>query len=263
MALVIREATTHDYPTFATLFRELGIYDPASTADHWRRRLVRDTLISEHAGRVEGYVSFIALTEAGHVRDLVVAPDARGRGVGRELMRAAADVLRNRGVGEWVLDVRVDNAPAIRISEDLGMKIEHRSTVLQVPIARIGELPAERAEVLPVELAEDEDIERALGLLAGRIAMMRLKDRTLVQLRDGTCAAVGFAALAPELPGAMPFRIARPTLARTLLGALARDVTAPRLQVVVEDDPATTSLLLEIGAEVRLELLHYRGQLPA
>jgi ribosomal protein S18 acetylase RimI-like enzyme len=260
---VIREASKHDYPTFATLFRELGIDDPTPTVDRWVSELVPNTLISERAGRVAGYITFIALSETGHVRNLVVAPDARGTGVGRELMRAAAGALRAQGVGEWHLNVKVENTPAIRLYEALGMQVEHRSRVLRVPIARIGELPAAEATVLPVEPAEDDDIERALDLLAGRIAMMRVKpDRMLWQLRDHACAPVGFAAFDPSLPGAMPFRVARPALAGTLLGELANHTANAWIQVVVEDDDRTADLLIGAGAEVRLELLHYRGALP-
>jgi len=257
---VIRGATASDYPTFAQLFRELGIDDPVPSHDRWTAELARDTLISERDGRVDGYVTFIALSEAGHVRNLVVAPEARGTGIGQELMRAAADVLRDRGIAEWHLNVKLDNAPAIRLYEKLGMEIEHRSTVVRVPVARIGELPRAPAAVLPVAPDEDDDIERTLDLLAGRIAMTRKRPgRLLFQLRDGGCAPVGFASFDPALPGAMPFRVARPELAGTLLGALVPHTRSPWIQLVVEDDPMLRDAVLAIDADVRLELLHYRG----
>jgi ribosomal-protein-alanine N-acetyltransferase len=257
---VIRGARPQDYASFATLFREPG--DTTPSLEQWSSELAKTTLISERGGRIEGYVTFIALSEAGHVRNLVVAPDARRIGVGRELMYAAAEALRARGIGEWHLNVKVDNAAAIRLYEGLGMEVEHRSTVLRVPLAGITELPRDAATALSVDPAEDDDLERALGLLAGRIAMMRIKSgRVLVQLRDRTCAAVGFAAFDPSLPGAMPFRVAHSTLAGTLLAALARHTSESNIQVVIDDDARTTELLLEIGAETRLELLHYRGTL--
>ncbi len=259
---MIREARREDYPSYTTLFRELQIDDPIPSAERWASELARDTLISERDGKVAGYVTFLVLSEAGHVRNLVVAPDHRGAGIGRELMHATAEALRARGIDEWHLNVKVDNAPAIRLYEGLGMEIEHRSTVLRVPVARCSELPRDRATILPIDPAEDDDIERALGLLAGRIAMMRKKPgRVLVQLRDSTCAPVGFAAFDPSLPGAMPFRVARPALAGTLLTALAPHTTAAQIQVVIDNDARTTELLTGIGAETKLELLHYRGSL--
>jgi GNAT superfamily N-acetyltransferase len=265
---VIRGATAADYPTFAELFRELSIEETPPSRDRWASELVRDTLISERGGRVDGYVTFIALSEAGHVRNLVVAQHARNDGVGRELMQAAADALRARGIAEWHLNVRVGNTPAIHLYEQLGMAVEHQSVVLRVPVARIPELPRERAQALPVDPVEDDDIERALDLLAGRIAMTRVRsNRVLMQLRDNRCEPIGFASIGlgtpgdPTLPAVSPFRVARPTLAGTLLTALAAHTMSPKIQVVIEDDAGVTRLLAAAGAETALELLHYRGAL--
>ena len=260
---MIRNAEPADYPVFATLFRELEVDDKAPTIDRFTSDLANETLISERDGQVNGYVSFYTLSVVGYVRNLVVAPAARNGGVGAELMRAAADVLRARGVGEWHLNVKWDNAPAIRLYENLGMQVEHRSTVLRVPWKTIDALPHEPATVLPVAPEEDDDIERALGLLAGRIAMGRVRPgRVLIQLRDDQCAPVGFASFDPKLPGAMPFRVVRPALAGTLLAALRPHSTGEHLQIVADDDTGLSDLLISVGAEVRLQLLHYRGALP-
>jgi GNAT superfamily N-acetyltransferase len=259
---VIREATRDDYSVFATLFRELAVDDPTPSIERWTSDLTRETLLSERAGRIDGYVSFYTLSTAGHVRHLVVAPDARNAGVGAELMRAAANALRARGVGEWHLNVKRDNAPAIRLYEKLGMQVEHRSVVLRVPWSCVDRLPREPATTLPVAPDEDDDIERTLGLLAGRIAMGRMRSgRVQLQLRDSDCAAIGFASFDPEL-GASPFRVIRPALAGTLLAALRPHSTGEHVQLVTENDAELTATLVSAGAEVRLELLHYRGELP-
>lgn len=197
-----------------------------------------------------GRVTVVVLRDIGHVRDFV-APHPH---IGRALMRAAADELRARGIAEWQGTTRVDNSSAIQSYEDVGMVLEQRSRIVRVPIARLSELANEPATALPVDPAEDDDLERALGLLNGRIAMMRSQGRRLVQLRDATCAPVGFAAI--EASVALPFRVARPTLVRPLLEAIAR---TPIVQVVVDDDP---ELLQQIG-ETTLELLHYKGKLDA
>lgn len=260
---VIRGATKEDYATFATLFRELGVDDPTPTADRWTSDLVRNTLISERDGRVDGYINFYKLSEAGHVRNLVVAPEARGDGIGVELMRAAARALRAGGAGEWHLNVKCDNTAAIKLYEKLGMRVEHRSSVLRLGWAQLDALPREAAIALPVAPDEDDDIERTLGLLAGRIAMCRVPPgRVLIQLRDERCATVGFASFDPKLPGIAPFRVVRPELAGTLLAALRPHSTGDWVQLVAEDDAALSRLLVSAGAEVRLELLHYCGALP-
>lgn len=197
-----------------------------------------------------GRITVVVLRDTGHVRDLV-APHPH---IGRALMRAAADELRARGITEWQGTARVDNTSAIQSYEAVGMALEQRSRIVRVPIARLSELASEPATALPVDPGEDDDIERALGLLNGRIAMMRSQGRRLVQLRDKSCAPVGFAAMDASV--ALPFRVARPTLVRPLLEAIAR---TPIVQVVIDDDP---ELLQQIG-ETTLELLHYRGTLDA
>jgi len=196
-----------------------------------------------------GRVTVVVLRETGHVRD-IVAPHAQ---VGRRLLRAAADELRARGITEWQGTVRVDHAAVIESYEEVGMTLDQRSRIVRVPLARVSELASEPATALPVDPAEDDDLERALDLLGGRIAMMRSQGRRLIQLRDASCAPVGFAAIDAAI--AMPFRVARPTFARPLLEAIAR----PIVQVVIDDDP---ELLREIG-ETTLELLHYKGTLDA
>lgn len=214
------------------------------------------TLVSKRGGRVDGHVTFVVLGNIGHVRHLVIAPEAH-RDVGHALMSSVAETLRARGITEWCVDVRVDDAHAIELHERLGMTVAHRSTVLDVSRVRLHELPREPATVLPVDPVEDDDIERALDLPLGRIAMLRLpRARKLVQLRDARFAPVGFAAFDP-VNGAVQFRVARPALAASLLDAHRVH------RLAIDDDPRTTSLLVAAGAEPTLELLHYQGTLVA
>ena len=72
----------------------------------------------------------------------------------------------------------------------------------------------------------------------------------------------GFASFDPDFPGAYPFRVARPGLARPLLVALrphARPDTI--MQLVIEDDEPLYHRLLAVGAALRLEIAHLRGDL--
>lgn len=259
----IRAAAAADYPVFAELFRELGIDDPTPSVERWTRDLAAGTLVDDGGDGVVGYVNFYKLATAGHVRNLVVAPGARRGGVGRRLMRAAADRLRAAGAREWHLNVKADNAGAIALYESLGMAIEHRSTVLRIPWAEIAREPGEPALASLVDRGDDGELEQAFGLLAGRIAMSRERaGRVIVQLRDDACAPVGLACFDPDIPGAYPFCVARPALAWTLLAAL-RAYARPReqVQLVIEDDPPLAAALVARGADVRMQLLHYRGAL--
>lgn len=96
----------------------------------WREVLTDDdprrfTLVAEHAGRIAGFGTACAPTEAvfegrGEVRWLHVDPAAQGRGVGRRLMSALSRQLADWGYGGCALAVVVGNAPAMLFYERLG-----------------------------------------------------------------------------------------------------------------------------------------------
>ncbi|WP_344292460.1 GNAT family N-acetyltransferase [Streptomyces synnematoformans] len=82
------------------------------------------------AARVVGYVCVVpptALPVNAHVRQiqgLVVAPDVRGAGVARALLRAAAEHARAAGARRLTLRVLGHNAPARRLYESEGFAVE-------------------------------------------------------------------------------------------------------------------------------------------
>lgn len=267
MSDAIRDARASDHAAYIALVRELGVDDPMLSAGRFAAELAPRILIYERDGAVVGYVAYDRLAATGYVRNLVVAPESRGAGIGAALMTAAAGVLRARGAtGEWHLNVKADNTTAIRLYERLGLRVQHRSTALILPWANVDRLPADAAAVtvLPAAEAEYDDLERALGLLAGQLLMRARGGRVVVQLRDAELAPVGVACFDPAFPGAFPFCTARPGLAGQLLRGLAPHARPGdrALQLVIEDDEALCDAVIAAGAEVRLRLLHYTGPLP-
>ena len=225
-------------PTDSTAFAALGRARSASLSN---------TLVAERDGRVDGYVQFHALGAIGYVRDLVVAEPARAS----DLMLAAAAALRDAGVREWHLNARLGDEPAPELYERLGMRAEHHSIALRLPWARLDELPRRPATALPVsaEEEEDDDLERALGMITGQIAMARRRaTQVLVQLRGEDCEPLGFAAFDPRFPGARIFRVAHPAYAGPLLDALRRHAHHDEIALVVDDDEALAELLVACGA---------------
>jgi len=85
-----------------------------------------ETLIAELDGRPVGLLTLFATysTYKGrpclHVNDLYVAPEARGRGVGRRLMARACRLARERGCCRVELKV-LDNNEARDFYETIGM----------------------------------------------------------------------------------------------------------------------------------------------
>ena len=65
-------------------------------------------------------VDYFTREEYGHVSDVVVVPQAEGRGVGRALMAAGEEWARTRGYRLLVLNAFVKNTRARAIYEKLG-----------------------------------------------------------------------------------------------------------------------------------------------
>ncbi|MFY4720920.1 GNAT family N-acetyltransferase [Streptomyces sp. LaBMicrA B280] len=74
------------------------------------------------AGDLAGFVtvSYSGWNRRLTVEDIEVAPEHRGRGVGRELMRLGAEFARGRGARQIWLEVTNVNAPAIHAYRRMG-----------------------------------------------------------------------------------------------------------------------------------------------
>ncbi len=258
---MIRPARDDDFDAFTALVNELGVDDPPVPFDRWRTDFMPTTLVAEQAGRVVGYVDCYAMDSIAHVRNLVVAPAGRNHGLGALLMRAAADHARALGIESWMLNVKQDNAPAIHLYEKLGLRTVYASTVFRITWDATARLAAEPAIAEPVDDAYA--IEEAFDLPRGRLAHLATRrSRIIRQLREGD-ARVGIAVFDPEFPGANVFRVARPTLAGTLLAALRPHANHDYLGLVIERDDELARLVENTGADVRFRLFHMTGPLPA
>ncbi|MFI0809993.1 GNAT family N-acetyltransferase [Streptomyces echinatus] len=87
-------------------------------------------LVAEAGGRLLGYVRLTRptpLASNAHVltvQGFAVAEEARGRGVGRALLRAAVAAARDRGARRLTLRVLGHNTPARRLYEAEGFAVE-------------------------------------------------------------------------------------------------------------------------------------------
>ena len=137
--LHLRPATRDDVPLILSLIRELATYERdldavvATEEDLLRdgfgeRPLFRAT-IAEWSGTAVGFAFwfFAYSTWRGqptlYLEDLFVRPDARGRGIGKEMMRYLARTALDTGCGRFVWQVLDWNEPSIRFYESLGGKI--------------------------------------------------------------------------------------------------------------------------------------------
>lgn len=267
-----RPARPDDHAAYLALFPELGVDEVVPGPDEWWAHMGPDTLIFEQAGAVVAYVYFQALAGEGYVRHVVVDPRHRGCGLGRRVMAAVADRLRAAGCTQWRLNVKPDNAAAVGLYQRVGMRVAYRSAALRLTFAAAADaLPADDMSfrTCPIDPAEDAAIEAAHALPRGQLAQMRADERRVVlRLADPADPAnvtLGLACFAPHFPGAFPFRVARPALARPLLAGMRRHALPEhedRVQLVIEDDDPLAQQLLAAGARMHLEFVHMRGPLP-
>jgi ribosomal-protein-alanine acetyltransferase len=100
--------------------------------DRISRRNLRNLLQSQSAYCAGAYIdgelvgSMVVLfrrnTRIARIYSIVVAPSARGMGIGRRLLTRAERVARERGCIRIRLEVRMDNIPALRLYESLGFE---------------------------------------------------------------------------------------------------------------------------------------------
>ncbi len=87
-----------------------------------------DLLVAEQEGRVLGYAACWSVVDQAELGNVAVAPEARRAGVGRALVQAVSDAVRERGAAEVFLEVRVSNLDAQRLYRDLGFEVVGRRT---------------------------------------------------------------------------------------------------------------------------------------
>jgi ribosomal-protein-alanine N-acetyltransferase len=80
----------------------------------------------ESARRLVGYIGFWLIVDEAHISTLAVHPAWRGRGIGRELLRAALRRAIDHGGLMATLEVRASNATAISMYARHGFAVVGR-----------------------------------------------------------------------------------------------------------------------------------------
>jgi DNA-binding NarL/FixJ family response regulator/GNAT superfamily N-acetyltransferase len=266
-ARTVRLANRGDYAAFVRLFPELEIPDPVPSEEDFASRMVPRVLVAYAGEHLLGYAFWQAYGTTAHVVHLVVAPGARGLGTGELLLESVRDRAVAEGCVRWYLNVKKDNAVAIRLYERAGMRPELESVTTRLPWASVDSLGAAVSpgiEAFAPTPTDDDAIATVFGLDRERIALLRARPGyVLAALRDRRAAIVGFTAFDPSFPGAYPFRVARPELARMLLEALRPHARHADLIVAVEGDASLAHALVSAGARVEHELVRMGAALDA
>jgi ribosomal protein S18 acetylase RimI-like enzyme len=262
--LTLRPGAPSDYEVVAALFEELATGDAFHDRARFASDLVPDLVLAERGGQVVGYLLVQTLARTGYVRHVVSSPAARRQGVGRALLEAARARFAAAGCETWCLNVKPGNVAARALYEALGMRERYASAALRFDWSLVERLPEPSSPVTTrrCEPRDDAAVEASFSLPARQLASTRaLSGRVLVLAEDA--GPLGVACFDPAFPGAFPFRARDVAVARALLEA-CRPHKRPELAhmgVVVEDHPELVTALLDHGAELRLEILHYEGPL--
>ena len=109
MGVIVRDATIEDADALASLLDDFGYpAEPRTVADRLRALYAGDpggrVLLALDGARVLGFATLHSTpvlhrpSAVGRITALAVYPSAQGRGVGRELLRAAEAYFRSQGL---------------------------------------------------------------------------------------------------------------------------------------------------------------------
>ena len=100
----IRRAHRGDFEAVTSLLRGAGL-----PVEDLSGECMADFLVASVEGSLAGVIGLEPFSQAGLLRSLVVAPDARTAGVGRRLVAALEAHARRRGLTElWLLTIDAD-----------------------------------------------------------------------------------------------------------------------------------------------------------
>lgn len=267
----LRPGRREDHAAFVRMFAALGVEDAPPSLETWERELVSKSWFVDGPEGPLAYavVDVMGGGDIGFVVQLVVDAPARGKGLGRHVMRALAERFRARGCSQWRLNVKPDNAPALALYTSLGMRPARESVTLRVTREQVETLPRamESLEVVPVTEADHAALTEAFQLMPGKLAWFAsFPSHRLWRLkRPGethALAPLGFMDVRAGGEILYPLFAKGPGAARVLLEEGFRQVGVERLRVVLTDDRPLLERLRAAGATVVLETLELRGPLP-
>jgi ribosomal protein S18 acetylase RimI-like enzyme len=263
----IRAATLEDYEVFTRLFAELGIDDPIPSRSRYASELLPRMFMATEDAQVVGYALHEKLDGVGYVRNLVTAPEHRGRGIGRALMQHLRHFFEDHGASLWCLNVEPTNTAAVGLYRRCGLEVAYEARALRLAMNAVLERDpsAPDVDVRTIDPSLDTQLERRFGLIAGQLASARTKAGRDVLVFSVAGQPVGLAVFDSSFPGAYPFKLEQPRLVPAALAYFRRRAPphARWIQVVVEDDDALAADLIARGATLAVHFVHMRGQLAS
>ena len=227
MAVEFRRSNELSLTELASIFTAAyeGYFVPVAVDETQLRYMVEvfdldfhRSLVAVENDRAIGLANLGLRGERTWLGGVAVVPERRGAGLGESLTRMLLDQAREAGAREMVLEVIVENAPAIALYEKLGFERTRELEVLTLDRAaeQSEARDAELAEALKVVAANRRDPEpwqradETVANLAGRespprafmadgAAAVFTQDGDRVNLLQAAGGAAGLSALAAAL----------------------------------------------------------------
>ena len=79
-------------------------------------------LVAEEEKQIVGYLGMYVALDEGEITNVAVSPSNRNLGIGDKLIKEALSQMKEKGIIQVVLEVRVSNTPAIRLYEKNGFQ---------------------------------------------------------------------------------------------------------------------------------------------
>ena len=199
-------------------------------------------LIAEEDGAAVGYALANLVPQTpirGHLYDLYVHGDVRGRGVGRQLIAEVADRLKGRGVTHLSLDVALTNDSARRLYERLGFR--SYDLLMAVPLDQLDQhlaapALAQSSASTHVQTDDVDGVRRAVTQFMPRVGHS--------EWSDVSAAEHGWVTVTDELCD-------RDRSAQHKLGAeLSARMGVPVVALALEENAVVRFLLFERGRMV-------------
>jgi len=128
---------TAEWNTDAPKLRRMGLHDldqvmlvehRSFTAPWSRQAFLRELVdnqfaryvVADYHGKIVGYAGIWLIIDEGHVTNIAVDPDFRGRHLGEVLLRTLMSICLSQSVQRMTLEVRVSNTVAQGLYDKLG-----------------------------------------------------------------------------------------------------------------------------------------------
>lgn len=119
--ILYRRMTPDDVPFISRLEEET--FSMPWSADSFLEMISKEDAryyVAEEDGRLLGGCGVLMIAGEGNITNVVIAPEARNRGIGTAMLEHLIREGEREGLTAYTLEVRVSNAPAIHVYEKLG-----------------------------------------------------------------------------------------------------------------------------------------------